>query len=219
MAVVEIHLGTLDVDGAELARLSRLIDDEERAQAARFRFERDRRRFIARRAKLRIALGRRTNRAPERLAFTAGPFGKPELAGDGPRFSLSHSAERMMLAFAEVEVGCDMERIDDEMEWRPIADRLFAPGESAQLAALPESAGRRGFFDCWARKEAFVKALGQGLSYPLDAFEVSVDAAAALRSGGEGWVIASVPAGTGFAGAVVAREAAAPLDVRLAGEI
>jgi 4'-phosphopantetheinyl transferase len=214
VAIVEVHLGTLDVGEAEVARLARLIDAGEQARAARFRFERDRRRFIARRGVLREILGEETGTAPERLTFTANGFGKPMLADDGPCFSLSHSGDRMMVAIAPIEIGCDIERIDEEMDWRPIADRLVAPGERLALAALPEAAGRKGFFECWARKEAFVKAVGQGLSYPLDAFEVSVDRDARLLAAGAGWSIAVAPSYPGYAGAVVARDDGTSLEIR-----
>jgi 4'-phosphopantetheinyl transferase len=110
----------------------------------------------------------------------------------------------MMLAIAEVEVGCDIEWIDPDLDWPPIADRLFAPADRDALGCLPEDHARRGFFDCWARKEAYVKALGQGLSYPLDAFDVSVDRDAWMRAE-VGWAIADVVPGSGYAGAVVAR--------------
>jgi 4'-phosphopantetheinyl transferase len=120
----------------------------------------------------------------------------------------------MMLAIAEVEVGADIERIDPSLAWRPLADGLFAARERAAFAALPEAEARAAFFHCWARKEAFVKALGLGLSYPLDAFAVSVSAEAAVRTGGEGWAIAAVEAAAGYAAAVVARDEGRPLVIR-----
>jgi len=207
MAVVEVHLGALDVGEAELAHFAGLIDAEERARAERYRFERDRRRFIVRRGWLRTLLGRHVGQAPERLTFTFGPYGKPELAS-GLCFSQSHSGERMIIALSDVEVGCDIERIDEAMDWRPIAESLFAPAEREALAALPEAEGRQGFFACWARKEAFVKALGHGLSYPLEAFTVSVTPEARLLSGAEAWSIAALSHEPGYAGAVVVRDGA-----------
>jgi 4'-phosphopantetheinyl transferase len=113
----------------------------------------------------------------------------------------------MMIAISDVEVGCDIERIDETMDWRPIAESLFAPTERAALAALPEADRLHGFFQCWARKEAFVKALGQGLSYPLEAFAVSVTPEARLLSGADAWSIAALSPEPGYAGAVVVRDA------------
>jgi len=205
MAVVEVHVGTLDVEEAELSHFAALIDAEERARAERFRFERDRRRFIVRRGWLRTLLGRHVGKAPERLVFTFGAYGKPELPG-GLYFSQSHSGDRMMIALSDIDIGCDIERIDETMDWHPIAESLFAPAEREALSALPEAEGRHAFFQCWARKEAFVKALGHGLSYPLEAFTVSVTPEARLVSGGEAWSIAAVSPGPGYAGAVVVRD-------------
>lgn len=208
MATVNIYFDTL-AEGDPAALLP-LLDDAERARAARFRFERDRRRFVMRRAKLRRLLGQLTGTDPRALAFTHNAHGKPMFAG-GPYFSLSHSGDRMMVAVAGVDVGCDLEAIDLQVDCARIATDLFSPAEASALAGLPQAQRQRGFFDCWARKEAFVKALGQGLSYPLTAFEVSVGFDAALRRGGEGWQVAAVAAGAGYAAAIVARDDGAPL--------
>ncbi|CAN5525009.1 hypothetical protein BH10PSE14_BH10PSE14_19230 [soil metagenome] len=212
MARVAVRFEALDVDDATLAALALVVGADERTRAACYRFARDRRRFIARRARLRLALGAWVGVAPQALVFTANDYGKPILPG-GPQFSLSHAGDRMMLAVSDDEVGCDLERIDDELDWRPIADGLFTPAERAALAALAPPAGRRGFFACWTRKEAFVKALGLGLSYPLAAFDVSVGARARLQSGGEGWAIAAPPAPPGFTAALVARDDGTPLVI------
>lgn len=215
MTTVTLHVETLDVDEAAIGRAIQLLDEQERSRAAAFRFTRDRSRFVARRARLREILSGRTGEAPERLAFAHGAHGKPILRDHALHFSASHSHGLMMLAIATVEVGCDLEWIDPELDWPPIADRLFAPTERDALARLPEGEGRRGFFDCWARKEAYVKALGQGLSYPLDAFEVSVDRDARMRAEA-GWAIADVVPESGYAGAVVARADVVIADIRRA---
>ena len=194
----------LDVDADELARLAALLDADETRRAAGFRFDRDRRRFIARRGRLRERLGRLVGQRPDRLRFAAGACGKPRLARrDAPHFSLSHSHGTMMLAIADRAVGCDLEWIDPAFDWPQVAARLFAPGEAAALATRAPAAGRRAFFDCWARKEAFVKGLGQGLSYPLDAFEVSLGKEARLLAGPRGWRFHTGFARDGFACALV----------------
>jgi 4'-phosphopantetheinyl transferase len=194
--------------------LTAIIGADERARADRFRFPRDRRRFVVRRARLRQMLGAWVDRAPEALTFTENSHGKPILV-DGPHFSLSHSADMMMLAIGDAEVGCDIERIDPALDWPPLAETFFTTTERAALAALPPEAARRAFFACWARKEAFVKALGLGLSYPLDAFDVSVEAQAELLSGGDGWVMTTGPALAGYATAIVACDDGEPLTVTL----
>ena len=214
MVHVSVRIGSLDVEEAELARLSGIVDDAERERAARFRFARDRRRFIVRRGRLREWLGERVGSAPEQLRFSAGSHGKPALSDGGPCFSLSHSGERMMLAIADVEIGCDLERIDEKLEWQSIADRFFTRAECARLASAPAGEGRIGFFDCWARKEAFVKGLGLGLSYPLDAFEVSIGSDARVLAGGDGWSMLGRPWITGHASAIVAKADAMTVDLQ-----
>lgn len=214
MARAWVRHDRLDVDEVELAALAGLIGADERARAERFHFARDRRRFIVRRARLRQWLGAWVGRAPESLVFAGNDHGKPLLV-DGPPFSLSHSGEAMLLAIGDGEIGCDLEWIDPALDWQPLAETLFAPAERAALAALPPEAGRSAFFACWARKEAFVKALGLGLSYPLDAFHVSVDGAAALLAGGEGWAMTAGPTIPGYATALVARDDGAPLCLTL----
>jgi 4'-phosphopantetheinyl transferase len=210
VARVAVRFETLAVDDATLAALTRLLGADERARADRFRFPRDRRRFVVRRACLRQILGAEIGRAPEALVFAENSHGKPVLEG-GPPFSLSHSADMMMLAIGDAELGCDIERIDPALDWLPLAESLFTAAERAALGALPPEAGRRAFFACWARKEAFVKALGLGLSYPLDAFTVSVGVKPALVSGGEGWAIGTGPVVPGYATAIVARDDGTPL--------
>jgi len=183
-----------------------LIDDQERIRAARFRFARDAAHFIARRARLREIVAARTGEAPDRLSFAHGPHGKPVLANGALHFSLSHSHGLIMLAIAPVEVGCDIERIDPDLEWQPLAERFFSPRERRALLDLPDAQARRAFFDCWSRKEAYVKAIGLGLSYPLDAFDVSVGREAHLRERTD-WTLADAAPEDGYAGAVVTRNA------------
>jgi 4'-phosphopantetheinyl transferase len=190
-----------------------VIDEQERRRAAAFRFERDRRHFIVRRGRLRMILGELVGEAPARLGFVAGTHGKPALSAGAPCFSASQSGSLMMLAIATVEVGCDIERIDPDIEWLPIADLLFAPVEREALRRMPHRDARRAFFDCWTRKEAYVKALGLGLSYPLDAFTVSVDREARM-SAEEGWAITDAAPGGGYAGAVVAKAGSIHIEVR-----
>lgn len=213
MARAWVQYDRLDVDAGELAALTAVIGEDERARADRFRFARDRRRFIVRRARLRQWLGGWVGRAPEALTFAENSHGKPLLV-DGPPFSLSHSAEMMLLAIGDAEIGCDVEWIDPALDWQPLAATFFTRAERAALAALPPDAARRAFFACWARKEAFVKALGLGLSWPLDAFDVSVGAEAELLSGGEGWTMAAGVGLCGYSTALVARDDAGQLVVQ-----
>lgn len=219
---VDAWYGQLDVAMAEVERLKRLLSLPEQARAGRFRYARDRRRFIVRRARLRQCLAARTGIAPERLTFVTGQNGKPRLAGDGqsfkaPCFSLSHSGDHWLLAVADVDVGADIEQMAPGIDHHDTARGLFGPGEINALENLPEPAAMSAFFQCWARKEAFVKAIGEGLSYPLDAFEVSVGVDAVLLAGGAGWAMERLDIAADIAGAIVARTDGRPLDIRLMG--
>jgi 4'-phosphopantetheinyl transferase len=206
MTTVAVRFDGLDVAPEEQAQLITLLDSDERARAARFRFARDRRRFVVRRGRARQWLAEAAGGNPARLRFTADAHGKPMLA-DGPHFSLSHSGETMMLAIGDAELGCDVEAIDPALDWPPLARSFFSDAENAALAALAPEAARTAFFACWSRKEAFIKALGLGLSYPLDAFTVSVGAAPAVVSGGEGWEARPVQSPAGHRAALVVRAA------------
>ncbi len=215
MALASCRFDRLDVDTAEAARLYELLDAGERAQAAAYRFDTHRRRFVVRRGRLREWLAPRAGIAPGAITFAANAYGKPSVTGWAGFFSASHSGEWMMLAEGDAEIGCDIERVDAKLDWPPLAAGLFAPAERAALAALDPSEGRASFFRCWARKEAFVKAIGHGLSWPLESFEVAVGPAPSLRRGGNGWAIAA-PSHAGHACALVVREHGNALDWSIA---
>jgi 4'-phosphopantetheinyl transferase len=154
------------------------LSDDERARQRSFVSSELRRRFGAARAGLRTLLGRHLDRDPLSLAFATNEFGKPRLAGGGQvHFNLSHCEERAVLAVSEVaEVGIDLER-DRPIEHADLARRYFHPNEVTAITASREEAEqRRAFFLVWTLKEAVVKALGTGLSTPLDSFEVALGA-------------------------------------------
>ncbi len=197
----EIHLwrGSLDVDAESLASLSATLCEEERARAERFHFDRDRERFIAGRGWLRVLLGRYRRIAPEAIRIAYGPKGKPHLDG-GPHFNVSHSGGLALLAFcADEEAGVDIEAVREMDDAEAIAHRYFDPAGIARWLAAPHRT--RAFFDCWTRKEAVVKALGEGLSLPApppseawSLFDVSPGPAyaATLAVRGEGWRVRSM---------------------------
>ena len=153
-----------------------LLSDDERARQRSFVSPELRRRFGAARAGLRTLLGRHLDLDPRRLAFSANNFGKPRLAGDSQiHFNLSHCEERAVLAISDTaEVGIDLER-ERPIEHIDLAKRYFHPNEVTAITASPDEAEqRRAFFLVWTLKEAVVKALGTGLSTPLDSFEVAI---------------------------------------------
>jgi 4'-phosphopantetheinyl transferase len=186
----EVQVWLADLDRLPDAALAGSLSADERERGRRLRFDRDRRRFVAARGLLRGLLARHLGLEPGRLRFRYGATGKPFLAGaDGPRFNVSHSGGLALLAFAwGREVGVDVEQTRPVPEAETIARRYFSAREAAELARLPGSEREAAFFRCWTRKEAFIKATGEGLSRPLDAFDVTLapgEPARLLRVAGE----------------------------------
>ncbi|HEX5184153.1 MAG TPA: 4'-phosphopantetheinyl transferase superfamily protein [Allosphingosinicella sp.] len=195
--MIDLRLFGTDLDREALGSLHALLDGDERERARSFRFERDRARFIARRGQLRLLLSEHLARAPSEIVYARGRFGKPrvEQAGD-LRFNLSHSDGLALCAIARgVEIGCDIERRRSDLASPETAERFFAAEEQRILRDYRGAQWVKGFFDCWTRKEAYVKALGDGLSCPLDSFHVSLEPEGATRLEGAGraWRV------TGFA--------------------
>lgn len=191
----------------DVAALCPLLDRAEQARARQFRFARDRNRFIARRGRLRQLLGSYLGVAADQIVYAQNAFGKPFVAGeDGLHFSLSHSHGVALCALAwEREVGCDLEWCDEDLAAPETAERLFSIEERRRLRALPGEQWVEGFYNCWTRKEAFVKALGLGLSHPLGSFDVAVAPGepAALLSPATGWSISGFAPRPGYLAAVV----------------
>lgn len=141
---------------------------DEHARADRFHFERDARRWRAGRSLLRQMLGDYLRTDPAALELQAGPFGKPCLPNSRLRFSVSHSDAVLLLAFAwDQEVGIDVERLRDDFVPEKLAAQVFSPCEHAALSAVPPGKRHAAFLSQWTAKEAYVKALGLGLSFPL----------------------------------------------------
>jgi 4'-phosphopantetheinyl transferase len=210
-ADVDVWAWTLDVAPEALPDLRAVLDDEERDRAGRFALEHLQRRYAAGRAWMRRLLARRLGRAPEQIAYTYNAFGKPSLAtGDDLAFNLSHCDDLAVLAMGRVgRLGVDVERP------RPVeasvAAEHFAPGEYSVLGTMTGDAWLQGFYRCWTRKEAIVKALGGGLSIPLKSFEVELaaDRPAALKlikgDDRHAWTIRHLDLAPDFIGAVAWR--------------
>jgi 4'-phosphopantetheinyl transferase len=189
LPVDEVHVwrASLDQPPPVVDRLAGLLASDEAQRAARFRFARDRDRYIVGRGLLRTLLSRYVGRLPDELRFTYGAFEKPALAGGGPHFNLSHSGPLALLAVSGgAEVGIDVEIDDADFAKERIAERFFSKAEVLELRSLPEEVQPHAFLACWTRKEAFIKARGDGLSLPLDSFDVSLapEHPAALRRTG-----------------------------------
>ncbi|HEX8145170.1 MAG TPA: 4'-phosphopantetheinyl transferase superfamily protein [Pyrinomonadaceae bacterium] len=156
-----------------------LLSEDERERARRFHFDHHRARFILAHAAQRLILSHYLRLSPAQLRFRFNPYGKPALdlpAGDDAlQFNLSHSGELALLAIGRGRaVGVDIEHIRAEFAHEQIAERFFSQREVSMLRALPENLRPQAFFNCWTRKEAYIKALGEGLSLALDGFDVSL---------------------------------------------
>ncbi len=175
--VRDVHVWrlSLDVGRTALHHLWSILAPDEQARANRFRFSKDRMRFIAARAQMRGILGLYVHEEPSELEISFTPHGKPYLPHRGLRFNMSHSGGLGLIAVADRrEVGVDLEHLRSTTDHESIAARFFAPAEVARLRAVPESMRYEAFLACWTRKEAYIKAKGGGLSIPLDQFEVSL---------------------------------------------
>ena len=213
----EVHVWHVDLGraAAEVGRLEPLLSSTEAARAARFKFLVDRDRFIAGRATLRRILSHYLAVAPADLALEYGAHGKPFLAeADNPhdlRFNLAHSHELMLCALGRGrELGIDVEYLRDDVDFADIAQSFFAPREIAALRQTPAHLKKQAFFTCWTRKEAYVKACGQGLSLPLDKFTVPVLDSDPMRLRSEEapvkltkWRLESLPTEPDYAAALV----------------
>jgi 4'-phosphopantetheinyl transferase len=183
------------------------LSRDESDRAARFIFDRDRARFSVAHTGLRDILSRYTLQAPAAIELRTGERGKPYLA-DYPdiRFNLSHSGCWAMVAVARGrEVGVDIECIKPERSTGGIAERFFAPAEVRELMETPEEGRVSAFFSCWSRKEAYIKARGEGLHIPLDSFEVSLGEEAVLRHADDRgrWSMCALQAPAGYSAALV----------------
>jgi len=153
------------------------LPPEEVERAAQFRFERDQNEFIVAHAALRMILGSYLRQAPDRIAVDYNPYGKPLLAtACGLEFNLSHARGVALVALAlNRRIGIDVEFIRDDLALDDLAATFFSPAERRALARLSGAERTRGFYRCWCRKEAYLKAQGLGLNLPLDSFDVLSD--------------------------------------------
>lgn len=215
----EVHVwraGLLRTD-ADVEQLRATLTRDEVERAESFYFEKDRRHCVVARGLLRCLLGRYLDSEPHSLRFRYGSYGKPELteefSGGRLRFNVSHSHELVIYAVSyERDVGVDIEHMRQDIECMEVAQRFFSPREIAALGDLPSCERKAAFFNCWTRKEAFIKAHGAGLSYPLNRFSVSVFTGEPLCSleimgdaqEASGWEIRELRPHPGYAAALAA---------------
>jgi 4'-phosphopantetheinyl transferase len=207
-----VHVWRISLDQPDdrLDRFRRTLDPDELNRASRFHFEKHQRHFIVARGFLRSVVARYLETQPETLRFSYGAYGKPALGSEHVlRFNLSHSHEVALLAVAlDAELGVDVEHIRADFASEEIARRFFSRAEVEVFNALPEDEQVAAFFRCWTRKEAYIKAIGKGLSQALDAFDVTLAPdiqPALLRAEGDDasrWLLRDVDVGKGYAGAL-----------------
>jgi 4'-phosphopantetheinyl transferase len=206
---VEIHLALLDVDRAERIRYEAILLPDELARARQFHFSTDARRYIVRRGKLRELLARRLDCSPRDVPLISGSFGKLSIKGSGLCFNLSHSDGVAFYVFGcDAEIGCDIEWRRPDLAREEVAEHFFSAHELRSLRAVSRDRWVEAFFNCWTRKEAFIKALGLGVSYPLQAFDVSLAPGepAALLRGPPGWLLYSCEPLDGLQGAIAVQQ-------------
>lgn len=214
-ALVHVWRAGLDWEPARIREAETALAPDEQARAQRFFFERDRTRYVAGRATLRAILGRYLGVPPEGVGLCYGPRGKPALASSQTaaalRFNLAHSDGLALYAITlGRELGVDLERLRPEFATDAVAENFFSSAEVATLRGLSTGRQVRAFFDCWTRKEAYIKARGDGLWLPLDRFEVALapgEPAALLATHDEPaearrWSLRQLQPGPGYAGAL-----------------
>ena len=175
----EVHIwrADLEVDECFQSSLLKHLSPDEKNRAGKFRFAKDRCNFVAARGILRLLLGKYLEIKPAEISFQYSKFGKPGIANNNSlQFNISHSQNIALFAFTKrFNIGVDVEFVNPSIEVKDIATNFFSTNEIMNLLALPEKQQALGFFNCWTRKEAFIKAVGEGLSFPLDKFEVSLE--------------------------------------------
>lgn len=221
---VHVWLASLDLSREALDTLMQPTDENERARAQRFRFQPDRERYLAAHGVLRRILAAYTRKRPDQLSFIHGPWGKPALAAgeatDAIQFNLSYSHGAALCAVASGrQVGIDIERLWPKGPFEGVAQRHFSPEEYGDLLGQPLPSRAGAFFTLWTLKEAYVKAIGLGLSKPLHSFSVSLarSGGAALLDdrdhprGNHSWTVRTLPAISGYAAGLAFEGAATNL--------
>jgi 4'-phosphopantetheinyl transferase len=206
---VDVCAVRLSAEASSAERWRIVLCDDERAQASRFVFEKDRRAYTITRGILRTLLGRYLNAPAAGVTITANPFGKPGLPDHQNRdrltFNVSHSSDYALLAFAVgARLGVDIEEIRPTAPVTDLARQVLSPRELAEFLRVSEADRPRAFFRAWTRKEAFVKGTGEGLSIPLE----SVDTA-----GAPGWSVRDLDVHPDYAAALAVQSTV--VDLRL----
>ena len=175
---IHVWAAPLNIASGRLERFAATLSSDENERAGRFRFERHRRRFIAGRSILREVLGQYVQAKPAALRFTYSNNGKPSLAADSTNapvhFNLAHSDDLLLIAVTRIgEIGVDVERIRSIKEMDELVARFFSVRETEAFQKVPPDEKPGAFFNLWTRKEALLKATGEGITRSLSLVEVS----------------------------------------------
>jgi len=218
-AAVDVHIVPLRQSAWQ--RLDRTLSAAERARRDRLLRPEDQEAFTVCRAALRQRLGAQLGRAPSTLVFAENRYGKPHLIDRALCFNVSHSADHALIAISSHdEVGVDIEHQRPLHDMMALARRSFSPREQDALWRLPAPLRCAGFFRCWSRKEAFIKAIGMGLSFSLDRFDVTLDPRVPARlldirspqHAAAGWILHHLEVLPRYSAALVTR---GPAQIRL----
>jgi len=213
--VTEVHLWQASLEGRAADIFESFLSDDELTRANRFHFIRDRNHFVVARGLLRNLLAAYLGVNCAELRFSYGAQGKPFLLLDDQaqiNFNVSHSDGRAAFAFTRGrDLGVDLEYVKDDFDDELIANRFFSRAEVLALRTVPVALRKQAFFNCWTRKEAYIKARGEGLSMPLDQFDVSLrpdEPVALLNNQREErevsrWAMQAIPAPEVYVGALV----------------
>jgi 4'-phosphopantetheinyl transferase len=210
---VHIYHGALDPKANTDAGLEVILSADEKLRASRFHFEKNRNEYVVTRYTLRKLLGGYLNLPPDQLQFLYTQHGKPYISGSPIAFNVSHTHGMAALAFAmQTSVGIDVEAVRTNFRADEIAERFFSDHERQSLRKYFKEERHAAFFRCWTRKEAYIKARGEGLSHPLAQFDVSLEresesALIATRPDlleSERWILRPFPVPDGFQAAVAA---------------
>ena len=211
---IQVWFVELVADATTIADCASFLSADERERASRFRFDHLKAAFTLSRGILRVLLGRYLGVEPAAVRFAYGSRGKPRLVSPASslEFNLAHSGRLAAYAFAVgCELGVDVEEVRSVPGQERIVGRFFSPEERAEWFGLDPSQRDEAFFRCWTGKEAYIKAVGGGLSMGLDAFRVSLRPEAPVppdRTPGGleavgGWPLRSLKPAEGYAGALV----------------
>jgi 4'-phosphopantetheinyl transferase len=185
----EAHVWQIDLTESDkhTSACRECLSDDELERAARFRFPHLSNRFVVARASVRMLLSKHLDLSPKSIRFHYDAFGKPEISPQqntrNLRFNVSHSEDIALCAIAwQHDIGVDVEHVKPLPDLWEVAQRFFASEEQAALAALPSEKQLEGFYKIWTRKEAYLKAIGKGLSEPLDQFVVTLEDSLRMKS-------------------------------------